>query len=30
MAILPFRLPPHSLGDVKALGDWRLSQDQPT
>ena len=30
MAILPFRVPPNSLSDVKALVDWRLSQDQPT
>jgi hypothetical protein len=30
MAILPFRVPPNSLSDVKALVDWRLSQDQST
>jgi hypothetical protein len=30
MAILPFRVPPNSQSDVKALVDWRLSQDQLT
>jgi hypothetical protein len=28
MAILPFRVPPNSLSDVKALVDWRLSKEQ--
>jgi len=26
MAILPFRVPPNSLSDVKALVDWRLNK----
>ena len=30
MAILPFRVPPNSLSDVKALVDWRLSKEQLT
>jgi hypothetical protein len=28
MAILPFRVPPNSLSDVKALVDWRLRKEQ--
>ena len=28
MKLLPFRTPTCSLADVKALLDWRLSQDQ--
>ena len=28
MKILPFRVPPNSLSDVKALVDWRLGQGQ--
>jgi hypothetical protein len=28
MTILPFRVPPNSLSDVKALVDWRLSRSQ--
>ncbi|APD47702.1 hypothetical protein KQ302_03525 [Synechococcus sp. CS-602] len=26
MGVLPFRTPPNSLDDVKALVDWRLNQ----
>ena len=28
MTILPFRVPPNSLSDVKALVDWRLTRSQ--